>query len=76
VPFGYLKFSHATREKPCPHMRAHRHRGQSWAQAQARARARVSGSLPSSVLFEPGLMGMGYIRSHPLRHSDLKHRNG
>ena len=29
-----------------------------------------SGSLPGPVLFEPGLMGMGYSGSYPLRYPD------
>ena len=29
-----------------------------------------SGSLPGLVLFEPGLTGMGYRGSYPLRHPD------
>ena len=29
-----------------------------------------SGSLPGPVLFEPGLTGMGYRVSYPLRHPD------
>ena len=64
MPFGYLEFSCAIRGKPCPRRR-------SWAGSG-------SGSLPGPVLFEPGLTGMGYRRSYPLRHPDPNpnQRNG
>ena len=66
MPFGYLEFSCAIRGKPCPHARA------------AAGAGSGSGSLPGPVLFEPGITGMGYRGSYPLRHPDLNpnQRNG
>ena len=69
MPFGYLEFSRAIRGKSWPHVRARRR----WRQQPAGAGAGPgsgSGSLPGPVLFEPGLTGMGYRGSYPLRHPD------
>ena len=68
VPFGYLEFSHAIRGKPCPHARED-------SGTDACSPGSGSGSLPGPVLFEPGLMGMGYSGSCPLRYPDPHKRN-
>ena len=69
MPFGYLEFLCAIGRKPCPHMRARAAAGGAGA-GPGSGLALGSGSLPGPVLFEPGLMGIGYSGSHPLRHPD------
>ena len=51
MPFGYLEFLRAIRGKPCIHMRAAAGGGRRGGPDPG------SGSLPGSVLFEPGLTG-------------------
>ena len=69
VPFGYLEFSRAIREKPCP-----RAPPAVWRRSRSLSPGSGSDSLPGLVLFEPGLTGMGYSGSRPLHYPDL--RNG
>ena len=58
VPFGYLEFSRAIRGKPCPRASPLAAAGRAWARVRVR------------VLFEPGLTGIDYHKSYPLRHPD------
>ena len=53
VPFGYFEFSRAIGKKPCPQVRTR-------APPPSVTPVPDSGSLPGPVLFELGLMGMGY----------------
>ena len=55
MPFRYLEFSRAIEREPCPHMRA-----PALVPGSGSGPGPGPGSLPGLVLFELGLMGMGY----------------
>ena len=63
MPFGYLEFSRAIGRKPCSHMRTYAGAGAGPGTGSGTGSGSGlglgAGSLPSLVLFELGLMGMG-----------------